>query len=184
MPVVNSLFPRLLYKDILAVSDEYNNAIRQEIERIHDTGNIERETKTFISNAELISNTTPASPNLNILRTIIKEHINIFAEIIGRGKKYDIVDMWASVAKKGQHHAIHAHGPIHLAGVYYVQVPTDQEFSIDFMCPNTFLLKQSHNEEIKSKTLVLFDGALSHGFDPNPSDTRRIILAFNALEVA
>ena len=183
MPAVIGLFPRLVYKDILAVSDEYNNSLRNEIERIFDTGNIDRETKTFISNAELISNTIPTSPNMNILRSIIKEHINIFAEINGRGKRYDIIDMWATVAKKGQHHAIHAHGPIHLVGVYYIQVPSDHEFSIDFMCPNTFLLKQSHSEEIRSKTLILFDGALSHGFEPNPSDTRRIAIAFNALEV-
>ena len=85
--MITGLFPRLMYKNMLAVSDEYNNAIRQEIERIHDMGNMDRETKTFISNAELISNTTPSSPNLNILRTIIKLTVRYIkqANLIYRG---------------------------------------------------------------------------------------------------
>jgi len=170
MPLINTLFSHFIYSDVLDISDQTNEMLKSEVEKIIKPGtltNFHEDSKSILSNPTFL-------PFFNIL----KEHINIFTQTIQFKRPIKLHNAWVTITHPGACHNFHTHGPeTMISGVYYIEA--SEELSLIFVNNNLRLSPNEHVEPLKSKKLVLFDGSLVHGFVPVTGNRPKITIAFN-----
>lgn len=162
------IFPCVLYREKLNISDEYNNQMANEIFRI-------TKNTTFRDPVSLHCN-----PVFFEFKTKIEEAVERYARLMGTDRKFKISWMWATVGYRGDHHSTHTHGVHPISGVYYVNIPQHPDgYFLKFVWDKWTLLGNEWNEPIETKKLLLFEGWVLHGFPPNPSSEPKISISFN-----
>jgi len=170
MPLIHSPFSQYIYSDILDVSDETNESLKDEIQKIVKPG--------LLTNYHDDSNSILTNPIFAPLFTIITEHVNIFTKTIDYKQKLKIKDAWVTISYPGSCHSLHTHEhSTVIAGVYYVEASED--LSLIFVNNTSHLTPGEHIEKLMTKKLLLFDGSLIHGFIPVTGTRPKITVAFN-----
>lgn len=166
-----AIFPCLLYREKLDISDEYNKQMSDEIFRIIGT-----ESKTTFWEPGCIH----CNPVFSEFRTKIEEAVERYARLVGTDRKFKIHSMWATVGYHGDYHGTHTHGIHPISGVYYVNIPHHPDgYFLKFISDKWTLLGNEWNEPLETKKLLLFEGWVLHGFAPNPSSEPKIAISFN-----
>ena len=170
MPLIYSPFSQYIYSDIIDVSDETNESLKAEIQKIVKPGlltNYHEESRSVLTN-----------PIFATLFNIIKEHVNIFTKTIDYKQKLKLKNSWVTISPPGTCHSLHTHEhSTVIAGVYYVEASED--LSLIFVNNTSHLTPGEHVEKIKTGKLLLFDGSLIHGFIPVTGTSPKITVAFN-----
>ena len=170
MPLIHSPFSQYIYSDIIDVSDETNESLKAEIQKIVKPGlltNYHEESRSILTNPIFVP-----------LFTIIMEHVNIFTKTIDYKPKLKLKDVWVTISPPGTCHNLHTHGHnTVIAGVYYVEASED--LSLIFVNNTSRLTPSEHIEKLMTKKLLLFDGSLTHGFVPVTGTCPKITVAFN-----
>ena len=103
-----------------------------------------------------------------------------YAQLVGVCRTFKLCKMWATVNYKGDCHNTHSHGLSPISGVYYVNIPQHPDgYFLRFVYDKWTLLGNEWNEPIQTNKLLLFEGWVLHGYDPNPSFQPKIAIAFN-----
>jgi uncharacterized protein (TIGR02466 family) len=176
MPSIQGLFPKLLYSDILNISDAYNEEIKTEIYRL--TKGIEKGPESVTNFNIKCRENILDNPVFNPFFSLIREHVSTFCKSAGYySENMRIVDPWVSITYPGQQHNLHTHGLSTISGVYYVQA--EPFMNLHFVNPGSHIIRKDHSEQLETKKLLLFDGSLIHGF-PAVNETK-ITIAFNII---
>jgi len=166
------IFPSVLYRELLNVTDEYNIKLQKEVCRLVS---LTSKNTTFWEEHLMIEN-----PVFAELKEKIEKSVEKYTEYIGVSRKFRICRMWGTVNYKGDHHNTHTHGVSPISGVYYVNIPPYPDgYFLRFVYDKWTLKGNEWNEPICTKKLLLFEGWMLHGFDPNPSFEPKIAIAFN-----
>lgn len=163
------IFPCLLYREILDVSDEYNSQLTREIEHM---GILET---SFFASDRLFENSVFTHLTEHITRAV-----NEYARMVGTDRTFRIHSMWANYSKKGACMGTHTHGTHPISGVYYINIPKCPEgYFLRFIYDKWTLRGNEWDEPLESKKLLLFEGWVLHGYAPNPSNEPKIAISFN-----
>jgi len=164
------LFPCVLYGTQLGISDEYNSRLRDFILK-----NTPESPTPFKVDTTFWKTNLMDDPLLSEFRIKIEEEAEKYS-----GRRMVVDEMWASVTRYGCFHNTHTHGPVPLAGVYYVSVPRHPDgLFLSFTTDKWVMGGNSWDEPLENKKLLLFEGWVLHGYAPNPSHEPKITIAFN-----
>ena len=89
---------------------------------------------------------------------------------------------WFEVAKKGDFHGPHTHGPIGMSAVCYVEFNKYEHTPTIFAPPFTDIfnsLTPTYAPDADEGTLVVFPASLLHWTERNASEQRRVAVSFN-----
>ena len=151
MPLIYSPFSQYIYSDIIDVSDETNESLKTEIQKIVKPGlltNYHEESRSVLTN-----------PIFAPLFTIITEHVNIFTKTIDYKKKLKIKNAWVTISPPGTCHNLHTHEHnTVIAGVYYVEASED--LSLIFVNNTSRLPPSEYTKKLMTKKLLFFESLL------------------------
>jgi uncharacterized protein (TIGR02466 family) len=134
-----------------------------------------------------------ADENFKKVFNFIDDHGKEYWKILGLSNMLNpyILQLWATVTKKGGFVASHNHNPVPISGVFYVK-STPVQGNLFLENPLDLVLGKSPrqvdsltptrlNYEVESKSgkLVLFPGWMKHFTRPNPTDEIRMSMAVN-----
>ena len=124
------------------------------------------------------------------LISVIEEHVNKFARILGSGHNYKCKESWVNVSKKGQYQEYHVHPNNLFSAVYYVNTYENSGDIVFKKMPyETYELKNKiesnefNYQEAKYSPepgqLLIFRSCIPHMVTENKSDKNRVSIAFN-----
>ena len=130
--------------------------------------------------------------NREVFKPLLEKATNITQNIIDyiSNKKPQMVirSMWGNISPKGGMNFTHIHPSGWMSGVYYIQLPKDNDV-ITFEDPRparmmdfqrSCLVKDEYFDyQVKVGDLILFPSWLPHYVLPNTSDENRISISFN-----
>jgi uncharacterized protein (TIGR02466 family) len=130
--------------------------------------------------------------NREVFKPLLEKTTNITQSIIGdiSDKKLQMVirSMWGNINPKGGMNFTHIHPSGWMSGVYYIQLPKDNNI-ISFEDPRparmmdfqrSCLVKDEYFDyQVKVGDLILFPSWLPHFVLPNTSEENRISISFN-----
>lgn len=172
--MIKTIFTHNIYTASIDLPKEYNERLKDEISKFELSrfSHFDSDT-TYWKNRDLHK-----EPIFEPLISEIDQHVQKYSGL----PNVVINSLWFSVSGNGQYHSYHEHGAAIVSGVYYVSAPSDIQTFIDFMSPNGYIAPREYHEPIESNKLILFEGWMLHGFEPNPSREPRITIAFNYSE--
>lgn len=120
---------------------------------------------------------------------------NTFAAVQHYHRRFELVNMWININKKGDYNVSHTHPACILSGVFWIKT-SEKCGELKFLSPNSFVehllincvdkdVQREHNYDDtfnfspQEGTIVLFPSHLEHLVEPNESDEDRISIAFN-----
>jgi hypothetical protein len=167
------IFPCLLYRELLDISEEYNIQLEKEVCRLVSL--TDKNTTFWGDDSAVLANPVFAELIQKIERAVEK-----YAKLVGVCRKFKLCKMWGTVNYKGDYHNIHTHGSSLISGVYYVNIPKHPDgYFLRFVYDKWTLLGNEWSEPIETNKLLLFEGWVIHAYDPNPSFEPKIAIAFN-----
>jgi hypothetical protein len=121
----------------------------------------------------------------------INSFLKIFNEDIKKSLKeygvyeYKILDVWSLSYEKDKFHQIHNHRTLGFTGIIYVDFNEDEHHSTKFIIPWNDPVKDSINifslDSISEGDMIIFPSSLIHFTDPNFSNLKRRIVAFDLI---
>ena len=181
---------------------------------IKDFGKIQDELIDFVYNEEnenpvgqLYSNKGGWQSNPfyhqsdNILFSLLYKHVGDYfsdTDFFRENLKYGYSGLWLNINKNGDYNSWHCHPNAELAGVMWIQVPTEGDSGrIKFTSPHEFIESKSfrmYNSNVDSEhllpdcayafkptagTILIFPAHLYHEVEPNQTRSDRISASFN-----
>jgi hypothetical protein len=178
MKTINVLFPKLLYSEMLNVSDNYNNEIKTEIMRLLKEYPNNKHGESVTNYHDQKTQELLQNPVLAPLFSLVKEKVQDFCFETKCEKRLKICNAWISITYPGQYHDIHIHPYSDMSGVYYANAC--KPMKLTFVNTDSRLSRQNHEEFLESKKLILFDSSIVHGFVPvHEGSEPKITVAFN-----
>ena len=137
----------------------------------------------------------------NILFSLLYKHVGDYfsdTDFFRENLKYGYSGLWLNINKNGDYNSWHCHPNAELAGVMWIQVPTEGDSGrIKFTSPHEFVESKSfrmYNSNVDSEhllpdcayafkptagTILIFPAHLYHEVEPNQTRSDRISASFN-----
>jgi hypothetical protein len=117
---------------------------------------------------------------LKIFKEDIDSSLNEF-EI----NEYKIIDVWSLYYEKNKFHQIHNHRSLGFTGIIYFDYDNSEHNSTNFIIPWNDPIKDTiktfNLDDVNEGYLIIFPSLLIHFTDPNLSDKKRRIIAFDLI---
>jgi uncharacterized protein (TIGR02466 family) len=177
-----SLFPVVVSKKSISISNEEIKILSSENEFVESTGNYTSYNKNILDN-----------PSLSSLKQKLNSKIQEYIDEIYKPKeeiKSYITQSWINITESGKWHHKHTHYNSFLSGVFYISVDSSEDkiyFYRDdypqiYIESKEWTLNNSRQWflNVSPYDVIIFPSNLIHDVKPTTSKTPRITLAFNS----